>query len=346
MRPDVPTGDVDVPRRLSGVSPDWLTRVMRESGILRAATVTSAEFEQIGVFSNELWRVRVGYDRREGDAPRSLVLKRPKPGGGSSGFANEIRFYRSLDGAVPVLTPRFVFGALDEKSGVALLLLEEVEALAPVSFMRGVEPEHADRALAALARLHSHWWGRTAELHGFPALSDPAFRASTAAAYDRGWESSRDYFVDAGHGAFVEIGDALHGRVARSLVPLGEPATLLHGDAHFENLPLRGDEVVFLDWASAHCGSASFDLAVFMVQSFLPEARKREERGRVAAHAAAVTKGSTGWTDPWLDYRRSVLYWVVHMLQDARLQPGQAPWVVIDRYVAAATDLRVGDLLS
>jgi aminoglycoside phosphotransferase (APT) family kinase protein len=332
-----------LPERLSELTPAWLTGVMRASGALRVASVSSLEFERIGVFSNDVWRVRVGYDGPETDAPRSLVLKRPKPGGHEkhgTGYGNEIAFYRGVGGGLGVRAPRLVFGEHDPASGRAMLLIEEVEGLRPVSFMRGVDDAHADAALGALGSLHRRWWGGADELDALPSLADPGFRSRISEAYDRGWAASRDWFTRQGHGDFVEIGDALVGRAAASIAPLGAPATLLHGDAHFENLPLdTEDEVVFLDWAAARRGLASFDVAVFMVQSFVPEQRAAQERRRVEAHAEAA---SDGWTDPWLDYRRAVLFWMTHMLQDAEISEG---WVVIDRYVAAAVHLKVGELI-
>ncbi|NIR29378.1 MAG: hypothetical protein GWN84_08720, partial [Gammaproteobacteria bacterium] len=46
------------------------------------------------------------------------------------------------------------------------------------------------------------------------------------------------YFAARHDPGFLALGDALVGRVARTLEGLGAPATLLHGDAHFENLPI------------------------------------------------------------------------------------------------------------
>ena len=339
--------------RLSELNPEWLSDTLRACGATRHARVTSVEFEPIGTFSNELWRLRLGYDGPEEGAPDSLVLKRPKQGGRSppgAGFDNEIRFYQSAGPQVPVRIPRLVFGSADPQGG-GMLLLEEVAGLEHISFMRGASVEHAQQALGGLAQIHARWWARRDGLDGLPSLADAGFCALVGAAYDAGWQVSRDYFVHAGHEEFVEVGDALLGRVVANLVPLASPATLLHGDAHFENLPrvFAPDgtwEILFLDWPSARRGLASFDVAVFMVQSFPSETRRRVEPALVAEHAEAVNaERNASWSDPWLDYRRGVLYWMVHMLQDAALRPGQPPWVVIDRYVAAALDLRVGELV-
>jgi hypothetical protein len=82
------------------------------------------------------------------------------------------------------------------------------------------------------------------------------------------------------------------------------------------------------------------------VQSFPTEVRRRTEESFVATHAElCLAAGVKAWPDPWLDYRRGVLYWIVHMLQGATLRPGDPPWIVIDRYVPAAVDLEIGELI-
>ena len=343
------------PRSLDEITPEWLTRALRESGTAEKATVVEVRHEKIGDFSNQLSRLRPVYDAPEPGAPASLVVKRPKARTfgqlrEGEGFANEIRFYTEVAPGLPITTPRAILGGVE--GAQAILVLEEVDGLQPVNFLRGIEPEHEVRAVPALARLHAHAWGDASLPPSLPQLADPTFRARIGEGFDRGWAASRAYFVDAGHTAFVEIGDALVGRAADTIAPLGAPATLLHGDAHFENLPLRrdasGDDVVFLDWEAVRRGHASFDVAVFCVQSYRSAARRLQEQRVVDEHAAGVVRArpDVGWSDPWLDYRRGVLYWMIHMLQDASLAPGAPPWIVIDRYVAAAVELDCGDLIA
>ena len=87
--------------------------------------------------------------------------------------------------------------------------------------------------------------------------------------------------------AFPALADAWSGRFDQSLASLGECTTLLHGDAHSENLPVsREGGVAFLDWAAAHAGPPAFDLAVFLGMS-LPAERRAEERAWVERHADA-----------------------------------------------------------
>jgi hypothetical protein len=345
---------IHLPRQLDEVTPTWLTHVLRARGTIQQARVMSVQIEPIGTFSSELWRLHMVYDRVEPDAPPTLILKQPKPDASerpSSGFANEVRFYRDVAHQVSVRTPRFHFGYADEVRREAMLLLEDVGGLVPIDWEAGVTAHHAHLALEALASLHAAWWDKVDGLNSLPHLADAAYRAMIAKAYDRGWHTSRDFFKSIYGEPFLAIGDALVGRVEATLAQMGTPATLLHGDAHFENLVIvkqgDNDQVLFIDWADARRGLASFDVAVFAVQSFPTPGRRRKEAALVATHASGVrAAGLREWSDPWLDYRRGVLNWVIHMIQNAALRPGDAPSIVIERYVAAAVDLHVRDLVS
>jgi aminoglycoside/choline kinase family phosphotransferase len=174
--------------------------------------------------------------------------------------------------------------------------------------------------------------------------------------YDRTWTASREFFR-AANPSFAEIGDALVGRVAASLAPLREPATLLHGDAHFENLALIQENdgrrgVLFHDWAGVCRGQASFDVAVFLVMSFPVDVRRRVEEACVALHAEAVRgDGIQDPADPWACYRRGVLAWAVRLVLFARSFPHEDPIarsalrMVAERCTTAAVDLEVGELI-
>ena len=343
---------------LGELTPAWLTGVLRERGVLGVDRVTGVEVEKIGTFSTEVWRLRLRYDGEAAGAPDTLVLKRPAPGReprSFEAFGDEILVYRELLEGTPVRAPRFFHGAADDAGG-ALLLLEDVPGLLPFSFRDGPGEEHARLGLEQLACLHAHWWGRVGDVAGVPRLADPGVRASFGRSYDAGWAFARGFYQDAVP-AFVPIGDRLVGRLAESLRPLAEPATLLHGDAHAENLPLMerpdtGTGVCMLDWAGARLGHASFDVAVFVVMSFPVEARRIRERSLVALHAeAARALGVECWPDPWADYRLGVLRRAARIVEIAPGWPWSDPVsqrafrMVAERCAQAAADLAVTDLI-
>jgi hypothetical protein len=334
----------------------WLSAVLREHGLLRKASVRSLALEHLGSFTNEIWRVRPRYDIPEDGAPASLVLKSEDAARAREGeaFELEIRFYRELAELSPVRTPRFFGGSQATDRGRAQLLIEDVSGLQPFSFRRGASAAHARCGLAALAQLHAHWWEGVADLAWVPALSDVGLRGRWQEDFDRGWSAQRSWFAEAVP-EFRAVGDALVGRLAASLAPLAEPATLLHGDAHAENLPLvaadgdAGEHVVFLDWPGPRRGQAGFDVAVFIAMSLSVEQRRRDERTLVALHADALREAGVDPPDPWLGYRRGILRRAARIVEIAhsfqRPLAAAALRMVIERCATAAADLDVGELI-
>ena len=79
--------------------------------------------------------------------------------------------------------------------------------------------------------------------------------------------------------------------------------------------------------------------------SELIEQRRQQEKYIVDRHSSRVMGHDCDWPDPWQDYRRGVLYRMINMLENAQLLPGATPWIVIPRYVAAAVELEVGELI-
>ena len=344
--------------RVEDVTPPWLTSVLRRSGALERASVVAIERELIGLFSSELWRLRPAYDAVEPGAPTSIVLKQLKPGGTTDQgqrLGHEIRFYRELGSRLDVRTARFHYGASGPRD--ALLIMEDVPGLVPISFWEGATEEHTALALEQLARLHASWWGCTAELDWIPSFADAGYREDYGRAYDRNWKAKREFFADVAP-YYVETGDALSGRVGPSLAGLGEPTTLLHGDAHLENLVLieardGARRVFFHDWAGVQRGAASFDVAVFSVMSFKPEDRRRLEQGLVARHAEVLHAelGRTALADPWTLYRRGVLAWAVCMAEFVKTRPATdlekaSRHMVLHRCATAAVDLDVAELIE
>ncbi len=334
----------------------WLTAALRKRGLLRKASVSSLDFEHLGSFTNEIWRVHPHYDTPEGGAPRTLVLKSPQPERAREGeaFALEIRFYTELAHRSPVRTPRFFCGTQEAEGGRAQLLIEDVAGLQPFSFRRGASAAHARCGMAALAQLHAHWWEGVADLAWVPALRDAELRGGWQAEFDRGWRARRSWFAEVVPD-FLPTGDVLVGKLAKSLAPLAEPATLLHGDAHAENLPLveadadAGEHVVFLDWPGPRRGQAGFDVAVFIAMSLTVEQRRREERALVALHADALREAGVDPPDPWLGYRRGILRRAARIVEIAHTFQGPlaagALRMVIERCATAAADLDVGELV-
>jgi hypothetical protein len=341
------------PDHLRGVTAAWIADRLGQP-------VRAAHFRAIGVFSSELWRIRLETGTAASPGPRTLVLKCPKSVDGerrSLGFDEESRFYAELSPRVPARIPHAWYAGRDPVSGTPIILLEDVADLEPVSFLDGVGAEHARLGLAALAELHASCRGEVETLDWLPHLADAAHRARIADGFDRAWRSVGSRLRDRYGREVGALGDAVFGLVVESLAPLGHGATLLHGDPHLENCPLAplrsgGHEVVLLDWAHVTRGNPGLDVAAFIVMSLPVEARRRQEEELVAYHAAAARRaGGPGWADPWRDYRLGALRRFVLMVDLAAGQPERAleQWDagsgVVERCLLAAPDLHCSDLV-
>ena len=66
----------DFPRTVDEITPEWLTKVLRESGAKRDASVESIEVSGLdGGIHGEVNRISLNYDRRDAVAPNSVVVK-------------------------------------------------------------------------------------------------------------------------------------------------------------------------------------------------------------------------------------------------------------------------------
>lgn len=223
--------------------------------------------------------------------------------------------------------------------------MTEVPGLRPFDFREPPTDEHAARAVEGLAALHAAWWGRAGELDWLPRLGDAGLRRLWQMDFEAGWRRHRARF-HALCPAFTPIGDALAARLADALAPLASPATLLHGDAHAENLPLDAEgEVVFLDWQAPRAGSPGFDLAVFTTMSYPAAERRAAEEGLHERHLRALHERGVEWPGSWEAYRRGVLRRAARIVEIAAQNGLPSLDWLFERCAAAAVDHRALELV-
>jgi hypothetical protein len=71
---------MDFPRTVEEITPEWLTRVLRESGAIEGARVESIDASSLGEDSGvtaAIHLLNVGYDFIEENAPQKIVAKHP-----------------------------------------------------------------------------------------------------------------------------------------------------------------------------------------------------------------------------------------------------------------------------
>lgn len=329
--------NLDRPYAPEDANAEWLTRVLRESGVLDEARVTDAYSTIIGQdtgFTGVVARLGLTYDREEPNAPTSLVAKFPlvaresqssyreagaKDPTGARAYAErcarEVSFYRWVG---PGLTgvPEVVFAESDVEAGWILLLLEDLSDCEPGDALRGCSPEQAWAVLRAIAAIHAAWWED-------PALDQqdwlPLWGTRLPSQAERFRERVDPFLNCYGDQIPAELHELMRlfeGRFEAVLGPLVDaPLTLIHCDLHLDNVMFRSRRgtptAVILDWQSVSRGPALVDVALFIVGSLGVPDRREAELDLLRRYQEALTRaGVTGYRFSQLldHYRRALLH--------------------------------------
>ena len=87
---------MDFPRTVDEITPDWLTQVLRECGVIGDASVESYEIAKFdGGLAGQVNRLIPKYSRTAQGSPNSLVLKLSKPDADTRHMVDEPGLYRS-----------------------------------------------------------------------------------------------------------------------------------------------------------------------------------------------------------------------------------------------------------
>ena len=298
--------------------------------------------KSLGLFSSKVSRLEVTVENDP--EPQHFILKEPHPERGDrfgESFAMEARFCREVGPALPVRVPTCL------AAGEDFIVLEEVDHQ-PFSWQQGATDLHAASAMDALHALHQI---RDEHVPGWiPAFADPDCQSALSERYLEGWTRHADALCR-WCPEFEPAGEHLASHSAEHYAALGASGTLLHGDAHLENIPLTAEpgattEVVFFDWQGPRCGEPLFDIAYFNVLSFPVAARRAKEWGlleRYLAHEPRLSEQTA--------YRHGVAArasGIVEMTADwlpGQIDNPELGWVV-NRCFRAAVDHRVQELIA
>ena len=112
-----------IPSGPEALTPEWVTGMLRNAGVLRRSSVMGWETEVVGEgegFLGLIVRFHLSYDRQEEGAPASMIGKFPIQVDQNRGIAQvggmyerEVRFYNELAEKVHIRKPRLYFGAAD-----------------------------------------------------------------------------------------------------------------------------------------------------------------------------------------------------------------------------------------
>ncbi len=102
---------------------EWLTRALRQTGVLRSACVRAVKHEPLGEgegFMGQVFRLHLAFDLAEAGAPATLIAKIPTNikqnravGELLGAYEREILFYESLAPRLSLRTPRMYYSAME-----------------------------------------------------------------------------------------------------------------------------------------------------------------------------------------------------------------------------------------
>jgi hypothetical protein len=325
---------MSIPAGPDQLSAEWLTEALRYTGVIQKSAVISFDTEIIGEgsgFIGSVARIRLQYDKREPDAPASLIAKFPgaSPAGREIGnlfdfYNREIKFYEEIAHEVELTTPRRYFSAADPDKQEYVLVLEDLSPARVGDQAAGCTVEEAELAVRSIASFHATWWEhpRLDEIADWMPIVDAPVHRSAEQSYQQAWGPFLENF-----GAKLKPGTReTAAKIGENVIKLqtsiaDRPHTIIHGDYRLDNLffghPHEGPELAVADWQIACRGRGVFDVAYLLIGGLQPADRKQHEKRLLQLyHDLLVERGVKDYSfdQCWTEYRRMALYVFVYVV--------------------------------
>lgn len=327
------TAAISIPTTLAGAhDPDWLTAIMQEAA--PGSRVTGVDVVQnIRVVATKS-RVRLHYASDGPAGPSELCIKGFFDTDAymekfSSMSATEARFYASVANHVPMRVARSPYSAVDPKTGLGLIVMEDLTAKG-ARFISALEPigvDFAHRSVEQLAKLHATY-----------SVGDALARLDWASSVLQPMSESPPLetehlqrLLDGERSATLSGGVLDAARIHRALRLLAavnrrSEHTLLHGDCHAGNMFETAEGPGFTDWQLVNRGHWALDLAYHVATILTVEEAEANERALLDHYLASFA--AAGGTPPsrddaWDQYRLATLYgyylWIVTLRVDPKI---------------------------
>lgn len=364
--------DPIIPVGPGALTPEWLTRTLRGTGIITDARVTACHIELFGEgkgFSGQIARIGLSYDIAEAGAPASLIAKfqfqalDPDVRAAvlhSRMHEREFCFYRDVAQDIPLRAPRMHYGAVQPDTGACVLLLDDLAPAQTLNMLEGCTADDAALVLRHLAAFHAAWWEhpRLRALDWLPAFDEHA--ENDQRHYARAWEMILEKVGHLLPDGIASLGARLQHRIATVKRYLGQrPQTFLHGDFHLHNLLFDGTPdartLTVIDWQACSRGRATRDVVHFLVTGLPLDRRRAHERDLLQVYHTTLTEHGIreySFAQCLHDYRFTLLdelYFLVMVLAYVDFSVNEAAGrirdMAIERVGAAILDHNVGELL-
>jgi Phosphotransferase enzyme family len=303
----------------AALTPERLTDILRQKGLISAAKVVAISYEAIGVgLLGDSFRFSITYDQAEAGAPATIAGKFPPTdatvhaSGAEVGvYMNETRFYQDLAPSVSMRVPDCYYAEIDPDTHVFGILFEDMGPARVADQLTGCTRADAELAMIEAAGLHAPRFGDASlwEIDWIKqrletSEANPIDYVPFAAIF-------RQRYSDVLEPEYLDVADALAAKAPAFQGARPERFGLLHGDYRLDNMLFDGQggavPLVVLDWQTVSPGNPGIDIAYFIGTSYPVELRSCDERDLVRIyHEEMMRLGVTGYDFEtlWLDYRR------------------------------------------
>ncbi len=353
----------DVLPDLAHVTPEWLTKVLRDQGHLEDGRVTAVHLKTTRSTAVSLVaHLEVQYTAdAAASVPSQLFLKTSRPdliAAFPLRGQKEVAFYTRIAAAMLApLVVRCYDAVYAPETQKFHLVLEDMSASHFQATIWPLPPLQAQcvQAIDGLAQLHAHWWDHA-------GLAQDMGARPTEASMQQGFhwvEHTLPEFLDFLGDRLSRQRRAVYEHVLR-VAPLlrqrllaDHGLTLVHGDAHVWNFlfprNVDTDTVRLIDWEGWSMGLGTVDLAYMMALHWYPERRARLEQPLLRRyHTQLLTHGIVGydWEACWYDYRLAAIRNLFIPMRQwaAKLWPA-IWWGHLERALLAFEDLQCRELL-
>lgn len=296
------------------ISPNWLTQVLANAGILTTGKVVNADWQVIGTGKmGDNVRFSLSYDG-DYNAPVTIIAKLPAMDETARTMASlmgayrkEVMFYSELASHCGITTPTIYLALIDDSGADFIILMEDLAPAEPGSQLIGETAERAKLAVAQAAKLHASFYDKPALLEkDYITHTDVDSAAFGQQLLQQNWPGFIERF---GHGLNEECiafgSEYVLNHVNWSCHYTG-PKTLIHADFRTENLLFGPDGITTtVDWQTLteSCGLA--DVAYFLGGSLETEDRRQCEKDTLEhyRHCLANAGFTINAEQCWQQYR-------------------------------------------
>ena len=300
-----------------GLTPAWITAVLRARGVLHKARVSRVTQTPIGNGMLGLnLKLELDYDKPESGAPASLVAKmasvraESRESGAALGlYARETRFYQELAPSLDAGLPRTLFADISEDNRNFCLLFEDLMPARGGDQLAGCSVEDAAAAMDAAAALHAPLWGDP-KLLSLPWVNRDFMVSMYVEKLPPFVAVVETRFAALLEPGVIEVAKRFGACIGRYFEMHAAPWTITHQDFRLDNMlfDARGGAlpVAVLDWQTVLPGPGALDVAYFLGAGLLPPIRLKHERTLLERyHQQLMARGVSNysWDRCWHDYR-------------------------------------------